>query len=280
MTRCTEKERIFAKTALSPHIYSTMQFSLFIVLVSLTLASGFRFAAVPLARRGLVQSRLLSTEPDAPEPNTPKGVELVPLDKTNIENAAAVTGGILGFVLGGPVLGAVFAAVTNFVSKKDGESGEALRGVGKTVIESYNFLNKINTKYSVTNQVGETVSKAVGSVETDSDILDKVKSTYATATSKFTELNKEYDLISKGKEAVVAASTLSDAAIEKTIELNAKVGFMGFMGVARMHEVGVKNIRTYEHMSIWCCTYVACTKSRRAHVTPSPNSIPPYFPCP
>jgi hypothetical protein len=153
-----------------------MQFSLFIVLVSLALAASFRMTALPGGRRGLVHSRLMSTEPEAPEPS--KSVVLVPLDKVNIENAAAVTGGILGFVLGGPALAAIFAAVTNYVSKKDGESGEALRGVGKTVIESYNFLNKINTKYSVTGKVGSSVSKAVSGVETDSDILDKVKSTY------------------------------------------------------------------------------------------------------
>ncbi|KAJ1439425.1 hypothetical protein B484DRAFT_323505 [Ochromonadaceae sp. CCMP2298] len=155
--------------------------------------------ALPGGRRGLVHSRLMSTEPEAPEPS--KSFVLVPLEKVNIENAAAVTGGILGFVLGGPALAALFAAVTNYVSKKDGESGEALRGVGKTVIESYNFLNKINTKYSVTGKVGSSVSKAVGQGDSreraESKSITNPYSILSTATSKIAELNKEYDLVSK-----------------------------------------------------------------------------------
>jgi hypothetical protein len=43
---------------------------------------------------------------------------IVPVDKVNVESAGSVTGGILGFVLGGPVLAALFAAITNYVIKK------------------------------------------------------------------------------------------------------------------------------------------------------------------
>ena len=49
------------------------------------------------------------------------------MDKENIENAAAVTGGILGLVLSGPVGGLILAALTNYVVKKENDSGEALR---------------------------------------------------------------------------------------------------------------------------------------------------------
>ncbi len=56
-----------------------------------------------------------------------ENANMVPVDKQNVENAAAVTGGILGFVLAGPVAGLVLAAVSNYVVKKDNDSGEALR---------------------------------------------------------------------------------------------------------------------------------------------------------
>ena len=49
------------------------------------------------------------------------------MDKENIENAAAVTGGILGLVLSGPVGALILAALTNYVVKKENDSGEALR---------------------------------------------------------------------------------------------------------------------------------------------------------
>lgn len=150
-------------------------------------------------------------------------VALVPLEKTNMENAAAVTGGVLGFVLGGPVFALLLAAVTNYATKKENDSGEALRGVGKTVVESYNFLNKLNAKYQLTNKVGSALDNVISSAASDSDSLDGVKKAYKTTVEKLETLNKEYDLVNKGKEVIVAAATLSDAAIEKAIELNEKV---------------------------------------------------------
>lgn len=149
--------------------------------------------------------------------------EIVPLEKPNIQSAAAVTGGILGFVLGGPVWGVAFAALSNFVSKKEDDYGDALRGFGKVVIESYNFLNKINSKYEITNKVSSAVSSVVSSVNTESESLDTIKKTYTETISKIDEINKEYDLVNKGTEVIAAAATLSDAAIEKVVELNAKV---------------------------------------------------------
>ena len=56
-----------------------------------------------------------------------ENTNIVPVDKANIENAAAVTGGFLGFVLAGPLAGVILAAFTNYVVKKDNDSGEALR---------------------------------------------------------------------------------------------------------------------------------------------------------
>ena len=59
---------------------------------------------------------------------------LVPVEKANIENAAAVTGGIVGFALGGPVVALILAAVSNYAVKKDNDAGIALRGFGKVVM--------------------------------------------------------------------------------------------------------------------------------------------------
>ena len=42
-------------------------------------------------------------------------VSLVPVDKVNIENAAAVTSGIFGFFLAGPVVALILAAIANYV---------------------------------------------------------------------------------------------------------------------------------------------------------------------
>lgn len=149
--------------------------------------------------------------------------DLVPLEKTNIENAAAVSGGILGFVVGGPVLGLIVAAISNYVSKKDNDAGVALRGLGKTVIESYNYLTSLNSKYDLTGKAGSAVSSAITSVEAQNEGVEKAVKTVDTAIGKLGEINKEFDLVTKAKQALVATATLSDAALEKVEELNAKV---------------------------------------------------------
>lgn len=167
---------------------------------------------------------------------------LVPVDKKNIENAAAVTGGILGFVLAGPVGGLVFAAVSNYLAKRESDAGDALRGVGKTVVESYNYLTKLNLKYDLTGQASNVIGSALSSVETESESLATVKKTYTTATEKLGELNKEYDLVGKGKDVISAAAALSETALEKVVELNKEYDFVDVakkvasQGVAKLKE--------------------------------------------
>lgn len=91
-----------------------------------------------------------------------KSTDLVPVDKVNIENSAAVTGGLVGFFIGGPVIGVILAAITNYVAKKEDEdlAAEAVRGVGKTVIESVNFLTKFNNKYKVVEKAAAAIDQA------------------------------------------------------------------------------------------------------------------------
>eukprot|EP01038_Epipyxis_sp_PR26KG_P007916 gene7916-10746_t len=197
--------------------------SFIVFLGLLACANAFRF--IPVQTKVFVSvsqgiSRTIVRMSD--EPNT----KIIPVDKGNIESAAAVTGGILGLVLGGPILAALFAAITNYVAKKENESGEAIRGVGKTVVESVNFLTKLNAKYNLSGKVGESVTKAVSNVEKDSDVVSTVSTTVTSAVSKLDELNKEFDLLNKGKEIAIAAGTLSDAALDKLIELNAKYDFV------------------------------------------------------
>ena len=68
-----------------------------------------------------------------------------------------------------------------------------------------------------------SVTNAVSSIEVENEALDTVKSTVTTTVAKVDEINKEYDLVSKGKQALDVAGTLSDQAIDKVIELNQKV---------------------------------------------------------
>ena len=186
-----------------------------VILVIATVASAFRAAPRYVVR----SARPLFNEPSS-------RTDLVPVEKANIENAAAVSGGIVGFAIGGPALGLILAALANYASKKEGSDyGVALRGFGKTVIESYNFLITLNNKYDATGAASSKLDNFLTSAEIQSEGFGKFTKTVGSVGTKVQEINGEFDLVGKGKQIVIAASTLSDAALEKLEELNAKVSY-------------------------------------------------------
>lgn len=202
-------------------------------------ASGFGVAPTRFATRFSRSSpRLFSEDPS-------KNTDLVPLDKKNIENAAAVTGGIVGFALGGPVIALILAAISNYVSKKDSDAGTALRGFGKSVIESFNFVTTLNKKYDVTGTVSSSVSKAVSSAEGESEGFEKVSKTVNSTFTKIKEINAEFDLVGKGKLAAIAAAELSDAALKKVEELNAQV--LTNIDFASQHQLATYLLQNHMH---------------------------------
>jgi len=163
----------------------------------------------------------------AEEPKLEPSTSIVPVDLDNIGTAAGIFGGILGLILFGPVPAVVLAAVAKYSSKKENDAGEALRGLGKTLIESYNYLVKINSKYDLTGKTATAVGDAVAKLPiSDNESLDSVKKTITSTVEKVKELDKEIDFVSKGKQVLSAASTISDSALEKVEELNAKYDFV------------------------------------------------------
>lgn len=161
-----------------------------------------------------------SKKPTAPATPVKKTTELAPVNAETISNAAGVSSAVFGFLLGGPLFSLAFGTVGTYVSKKDNEVGEALRGVGRAIVESYNYVTKLNNKYDITGKVTKSVGDALDS--SDSDAAQSVKD----AWSKVDGLNKEYDITGKATSAISATTTLSEAAYEKVEELNEKYDFI------------------------------------------------------
>lgn len=193
-----------------------MKFLLFVSLTTfVVISNSFGIRPHNPIVRAKTPLRMMADEPK---------VDLVPVEKANIETSAAVTGGLIGFFVGGPVLGISLAAATNYIVKKDGESGDALRGIGKAVIESWNYLTKLNAKYNISGKVSDSIGNAVDS--SDSDTVQKISSSVNQVKSTINDLNSQYDLTSKGKEVLTATASLTDTAIDKVIELNDKYNFV------------------------------------------------------
>lgn len=197
--------------------------SIFFLTVFVTVTYGFRLSPVVRSVRSN-SVRLFSEEPSKePLKETTTRTDLVTLDKANIESASAITGGVVGFAVGGPLFGLLIAAISNYVAKKDSDAGTALRGFGTSVIESYNFLKTLDGKYDVTGTVSNSVNKLVISAEGESEGFKKVTKTWIDVSTKIKDISDDFDILGKSKQAATAAADLSDAALEKIAELNAQV---------------------------------------------------------
>lgn len=146
--------------------------------------------------------------------------EIVPMEKENVENAASVTSGVVGFLLLGPFGGIIAAALANWAVKKDNDGGEALRGVGSAVVNAYNYITKINSIYDISTKVTSTVSELVeGSAPEAKTKIDET-------LGKVSAIVSEYDLVTKSKALAKASADLSEVALERLDELNTKYDFV------------------------------------------------------
>jgi hypothetical protein len=201
-----------------------MQLPLALLLALLTSVHAFRLQTRPTA--GLKSQGVHLKAPLA-RPSTrllaagdSEGSSFLPATKENIESVAGVTGGVVGLIFFGPVVGLGLAAVSLYVSKKDNDGGEALRGVGRAVLDAVNYLTKLNGKFDITGKVVGKVSEVVDSSE--SEAVVKVKEVFG----KVSEVNSQYGLLDKGKEAIGAAAKLSESALEQAEVLNEKYDFI------------------------------------------------------
>ena len=162
--------------------------------------------------------------PAAP-PSTPAstGGKLVPIKEETVEFTAGLLGGLVGLSLGGPALAAITAAAANYASKTDAEVGEVVSAVSKTAIEIYNYLAKLDDKYSVLAKAKTSLEDALTKVKSqgnvDPDTIAKLESALESTNAKIAEINDEYDLVGAGSTALGVVGDLVEKAVAKASEL-------------------------------------------------------------
>ncbi|CAJ1942692.1 unnamed protein product [Cylindrotheca closterium] len=146
---------------------------------------------------------------------------LVAITQENIEFSAGVIGAVLGLVLGGPYLAAIAAAAANFASKSE---GNVVGTVSKSGIEVYNSLLGLNAKYEVSDKAGKSLNDAVAKLKTsesvDPETFEKVEKALSQTKTKITEVNDEYDLVGAGLTALGVVGDLIEKTVKKAGELN------------------------------------------------------------
>lgn len=148
---------------------------------------------------------------------------LVPVKEETIEFTAGILGGAAGLVVGGPVLGAIGAAASNYVSKNNGDVNDVVKAVSKTSIEIYNYLSKLDAKYEILTNTQASLTEALEKLkasQSDPATIEKVEAALASTTSKIKEINDEYDVVGAGTTALGVLGDFIDQAVEKVGELN------------------------------------------------------------
>lgn len=191
-----------------------------LILALLAIGSASAFAPSGIAStRTFGQSPTLFMADDAEA-----GGKLVPIKEETVEFTAGILGGVAGLLIGGPVLGAIGAAIANFASKNEAEVGEVVSAVSKTSIETYNYLTKLDTKYEVLTKAKTSLEEALEKVKSgenaNAETIEKVEKALASTTSKLKEINDEYDLVGAGVTALGVCGDLVEKALKKAGELN------------------------------------------------------------
>ena len=189
--------------------------------------SAFRPAVVTASAQPAASALFMSDEAEAApaEPAAPAstGGKLVPIKEETVEFTAGILGGLVGLTLGGPALAAVTAAAANYASKTDAEVGEVVSAVSKTAIEIYNYLAKLDDKYSVLAKAKSSLEDALDKVKSqgnvDPDTVAKLESALDSTNKKIAEINDEYDLVGASSTALGVVGDLVEKAVAKASEL-------------------------------------------------------------
>eukprot|EP00594_Rhizosolenia_setigera_P004561 CAMPEP_0178954788 /NCGR_PEP_ID=MMETSP0789-20121207/9205_1 /TAXON_ID=3005 /ORGANISM="Rhizosolenia setigera, Strain CCMP 1694" /LENGTH=234 /DNA_ID=CAMNT_0020636269 /DNA_START=378 /DNA_END=1082 /DNA_ORIENTATION=+ len=205
-----------------------------LVIGLLAVGSASAFSPSPaVSTRAFVRSSPLrlseEVEEAAPAPPAPPAAPatssaIVPVKEETVEFTAGILGGVVGFAIGGPVLGAIGAAASNYASKSDNEIGEVLSAVSKTSIEVFNYLANLDAKYELLNKSKKSLEEALDKVKANGnvepDTVKKMEDALSQTTSKIKEINEEYDLVGAGLTAFGVIGDLVEKAVIKAGELN------------------------------------------------------------
>eukprot|EP00586_Coscinodiscus_wailesii_P002934 CAMPEP_0172481366 /NCGR_PEP_ID=MMETSP1066-20121228/7128_1 /TAXON_ID=671091 /ORGANISM="Coscinodiscus wailesii, Strain CCMP2513" /LENGTH=226 /DNA_ID=CAMNT_0013243551 /DNA_START=124 /DNA_END=804 /DNA_ORIENTATION=+ len=195
-----------------------MRFSQLITLLAVGSAAAFTVPS-PMQNRAFVSRPLAMAEEGGSE-----GGKLVPIKEETVEFTAGIVGGVLGFAVGGPVLGAIGAALANYASKTDQEVGDIVSAVSKSSIEIYNYCAKLDTKYEILNKAQNSLQSALDKLKAESgdnkEQIAKVEKALASTKDKIAEINDEYDLVGTATTALGVVGDLVEKAVKKAGELN------------------------------------------------------------
>mmetsp|Transcript_24839 Transcript_24839/g.27830 ORF Transcript_24839/g.27830 Transcript_24839/m.27830 type:complete len:226 (+) Transcript_24839:138-815(+) len=196
----------------------------FTILIPIALASLHGTSAFVPQQRAFVRPAFTSFMSEESGAESAAGGKLVAVKEETVEFTAGLIGGVAGFAVGGPILGAVGAAAANYVAKSENEASNVVGAVSKSTIEIYNYLATLDNKYEVLGSAQSSLESALNKLKSqekvDSDAIEKVENALESTKAKIAEVNDEYDLIGSALTALGVVGDLVGKTVKKAGELN------------------------------------------------------------
>jgi len=196
----------------------------FTILIPIALASLHGTSAFVPQQRAFVRPAFTSFMSEESGAESAAGGKLVAVKEETVEFTAGLIGGVAGFAVGGPILGAVGAAAANYVAKSENEVSNVVGAVSKSTIEIYNYLATLDSKYEVLGSAQSSLESALNKLKSqekvDSDAIEKVENALESTKAKIAEVNDEYDLIGSALTALGVVGDLVEKTVKKAGELN------------------------------------------------------------
>lgn len=191
-------------------------------------------AAVPEPKLEPVAAPGPTTVARSTEFTVPRELAIVPINEASVQFAAGALGGVVGLVLGGPILGAVAASAFNYLSRKEDDRSLTTRETvtakrvvdtaSQTALLAYNFIAQFERDNKVVDSVLRFLESAVDGLKgTDSpgvDALVALESTLGGIANKVEEWNDDYDLLGGAGTVLDSVGDLVEIGVDKVVELN------------------------------------------------------------
>jgi len=190
-----------------------------------------RMPVAPLVPPKITEASVAASPPrdkaSARAADDAKGGAIIPVNRENVEFASGVLAGGFALALGAsPVLAVVAAAAVNYVSKKDdlGELHELVQALSKASLNTFNWIAKLDSKYSILGKLTESLDKSIGELKNSdgesAETFKTIEETVSKTTKQIQKLADEIDLLEGGKQALGAVGEVLETSIDKAVDAN------------------------------------------------------------
>jgi hypothetical protein len=140
-------------------------------------------------------------------------------ETSNIPAAAAAAGGVVGLLVGGPILGLVAGIGAGYAVTTEGPSGDIARAAGDVAINVGESARQINEKHHVTDKVQESIKVIVDKACEANEkhrIVSRVSRFFRFLGEKFVEFEGRSHIVENILKAIASGATVLVEKLKKT----------------------------------------------------------------